>query len=201
MSIEVTYIAIAEGADRIKIGKTFNVTRRLKQTTDCPFPIRLLCTIPSGIVSEARMHFAFRKFRLHQEWFAASKLILAFAARLAQGDDKAESAVAWLNRRILRIGGQDNAKCPAVTSKHPAATNVPLIVERIKMARRDQGISLRALGAKSGVAWNTIARIERGVFRDPKLQTLRLICAALKIAEPTLMMDTKSPHRPKRNQP
>lgn len=54
-----------------------------------------------------------------------------------------------------------------------------------------QGISLRDLGKKCGVAWNTIARIERGEHREPKLESVRLICVALGLGEPTMMIGKK----------
>jgi transcriptional regulator with XRE-family HTH domain len=65
------------------------------------------------------------------------------------------------------------------------------IGEIIKEARLKKGISLRELGEKSGVAWNTIARIERGAHKEPKLDSIRMICAALGLAGPTIMIGKK----------
>jgi transcriptional regulator with XRE-family HTH domain len=53
------------------------------------------------------------------------------------------------------------------------------IGEIIREARHKKGMSLRDLGEKCGIAWNTIARIERGVHKDPKLESIRVIFEAL----------------------
>lgn len=65
------------------------------------------------------------------------------------------------------------------------------IGEIIRTAREKQGVSLRDLGEKCGIAWNTIARIERGEHKEPKLDSIRLICAALGLGEPAMMIGRK----------
>lgn len=50
--------------------------------------------------------------------------------------------------------------------------------QRLRELRDARGVSLRRLGDESGVAWNTIARIERDEL-DPHWSTVVAILAAL----------------------
>lgn len=56
----------------VKIGYSNNVEKRLGQLkTGCPFPIRILCIIPSEspVTLESTLHGKYKKYRLHGEWF------------------------------------------------------------------------------------------------------------------------------------
>lgn len=62
--------SIEEGC--VKIGYSNNAQKRLGQLkTGCPFPIRILHTIPSKspVTLESTLHGKYRKYRLHGEWF------------------------------------------------------------------------------------------------------------------------------------
>jgi hypothetical protein len=140
MTVEFVYIAIAEGSGRVKIGKTANRHKRFRTTTDCPFPIRILCIVPCAVVPESRMHFAFGIFHVHKEWFVASRLVLKFANRIACGGESALSAIAWLEKRIKKIEA-NSSKCESVPASDMATvTTAQASVELGVTIRRIQAI-------------------------------------------------------------
>jgi hypothetical protein len=66
------YFVEAVGANRIKIGHAEDPTSRLSQLqTGCPYPLRLLFSIPGGRVVEANYHAKYAHLRIDglQEWF------------------------------------------------------------------------------------------------------------------------------------
>jgi hypothetical protein len=69
---ELVYFAEGVGLDRIKIGVTTNVPRRVA-TIDAhsPVPVRLLGVEGDGRAREAALHREFARFRVRGEWFEA----------------------------------------------------------------------------------------------------------------------------------
>ncbi len=78
------YFAEAVGLDRVKIGTSRDVPRRLKAlATLCPCPVRLLRTIEGWLDDERALHALFAAHRSHGEWFVLS----AIAARIERLPD------------------------------------------------------------------------------------------------------------------
>ena len=110
-SSSVVYFATAIGSGRIKLGWTTDIGRRFRsQFTDCPFPIEVLCTVPSDVVHESILHKAMREWRVHKEWFIASPMVLKVASMLASGGRSREVAIKWINTRGLARYQEDEAK-------------------------------------------------------------------------------------------
>lgn len=76
----VIYFALAESVNRIKIGHSAsNVEKRIRALqTQSPVEITLLGYIPGTVLDEQNLHIKFDKFRVHHEWFNASKEIMDF---------------------------------------------------------------------------------------------------------------------------
>lgn len=80
----LVYFVCAEGGDRIKIGKTRDLTRRLLSLrAHSPTPLVVLATEPGGLQREAELHAKFAPMRLHGEWFRAEPELLDYIATLA----------------------------------------------------------------------------------------------------------------------
>jgi hypothetical protein len=78
---------------RIKIGCAGNVAARMRQLQAAsPTELRLLATVPGGIVAERAVHDDFGDERLHGEWFAGSPQLRAFVDGVAQGASIARAA-------------------------------------------------------------------------------------------------------------
>ena len=68
----------------IKIGMTASAANRLARIqSTCPFPVRVLASMPGGRSEEMRLHRQFAASRLHGEWFERSPELLAEIAALA----------------------------------------------------------------------------------------------------------------------
>jgi hypothetical protein len=66
------YILLAEGTQRIKIGRSFSASVRIETLqTASPYPLKLLRSIASDnvIVLETLLHRRYRTYRRHREWF------------------------------------------------------------------------------------------------------------------------------------
>ena len=77
------YFAEAMGTDRIKIGWTRDVTRRLESLRcGCPVRLVLLGTMAGTLAEEYRLHRLFRALRSDggSEWFHATAELRAFIA-------------------------------------------------------------------------------------------------------------------------
>ncbi len=69
----------------IKIGVSEDPAARLAMLqTATPEPLRLVCIIPQGIVSEGLLHGQFAALRIRGEWFRAEGELLEFASRMAE---------------------------------------------------------------------------------------------------------------------
>ena len=53
------------------------------------------------------------------------------------------------------------------------------IGEKIRDLRHKKKLSIRALGELSGIPWNTIARIERGLHSRPRWETVATLLGCL----------------------
>ena len=66
------YILLAEGTQRIKIGRSFSASVRFETLqTASPYPLKLLRSIASNdvISLETLLHRRYRTYRRHREWF------------------------------------------------------------------------------------------------------------------------------------
>ena len=61
-------------------------------------------------------------------------------------------------------------------------------MNRLRELRERKGLSLRRLGAKAGVHYVSLVRLEAGKF-DPRLSTLRKLAEALEVTVCELMND------------
>lgn len=68
--IDCVYMIEAVGLDRIKIGFTTDLIKRLRTIqTSCPAPVRLIAVIRGDRETERWWHDELRPFRAHGEWF------------------------------------------------------------------------------------------------------------------------------------
>jgi hypothetical protein len=68
----VVYIIEAVGLDRIKIGFTKDLKKRLKAIGNgSPAPLEILTTIPGGVDLKCKLHEMFIQHRMNGEWFRA----------------------------------------------------------------------------------------------------------------------------------
>ena len=75
------YFIFAEWCNRIKIGVSYNVEKRLSELNgSCPYPLRLLGIIKMGAPYDLErvLHRKFSEFRRHREWFEGAQPILDF---------------------------------------------------------------------------------------------------------------------------
>lgn len=64
------YVLWCEGTSRFKIGYSKNVGQRaMALQVASPFPLRVVAVAHGTVVEEEELHFLFRKFRTHSEWF------------------------------------------------------------------------------------------------------------------------------------
>lgn len=75
------YFAQCSGTDRVKIGYSGDITRRLQSlSTSAPFPVVLLGYIAGEQSLERELHAAFAKHRKNGEWFELSREIRQFVS-------------------------------------------------------------------------------------------------------------------------
>lgn len=76
---ERVYFILNRISGRIKIGKSFDVDKRLASLqTASPDPLELLGSVPSWLHTEAELHARFAALREHGEWFRDDPELLAF---------------------------------------------------------------------------------------------------------------------------
>lgn len=76
------WIYFVESGDRIKIGYSSSLTRRMKNIKHgSPFPTELLLYIDGSMADEKALHKRFAKARLNGEWFAKSSELMKFIQR------------------------------------------------------------------------------------------------------------------------
>ena len=69
------YVIQPEPGGPVKIGYTRetapgSVRRRMAALEPgCPWPLKLVCTLPGGRYEEAQLHDRFAALRVHREWF------------------------------------------------------------------------------------------------------------------------------------
>lgn len=67
---EIVYVIGAPHAGTVKIGRTTNIRSRLASIqTGCPTKVDVLWQTDGGSTLERSLHFEFRHFRTHGEWF------------------------------------------------------------------------------------------------------------------------------------
>ena len=59
--------------------------------------------------------------------------------------------------------------------------------ERLRYVRQQRGYTLRALGVASGVAYETIARLESGAHRSPRSDAIVALCKTLGVSADFLL--------------
>lgn len=76
------YFILARGTGHLKIGRTTDVTGRLRcLRRGTPHSLELLGFFPEGgVFVERDLHEKFKDFRVHHEWFLADPSILQFIA-------------------------------------------------------------------------------------------------------------------------
>ena len=86
-------IYLIRAGERIKIGFTRNVKRRLSQlqTFYCE-PLVVLAAVPGTMLMERELHYDFRDLRVANEWFRADMRLVNFAVRL---NAAGQSGEAW----------------------------------------------------------------------------------------------------------
>lgn len=79
------WVYFVRGADKIKIGTTGSVARRLA-TLRCASPVELtlLHSMPGSQRVERHLHRQFADLRMHGEWFRAEEPLLSHIARLRE---------------------------------------------------------------------------------------------------------------------
>jgi hypothetical protein len=80
---ERVYFIEAVGLDLVKIGYTADLTERLRKLAPgCPAPLRLLGTVPGGLLIERHYHERLNACRARGEWFHKSPALDAILATL-----------------------------------------------------------------------------------------------------------------------
>jgi excisionase family DNA binding protein len=78
------YFVRGRATGLVKIGQTNDVDRRLRALqANSPDALELLGVIRSSEFQEAELHGRFARFRLHNEWFRPTPILLAFIAEHA----------------------------------------------------------------------------------------------------------------------
>lgn len=81
MKNDMGTIYIVQLGDRVKIGFTLNMKRRMGQVPH----ERVLATFPGTLADEAAMHEAFAESRVTGEWFAVSPELLKMTRLIREG--------------------------------------------------------------------------------------------------------------------
>jgi len=85
----MVYFVLAQGCNKVKIGVTSNVHKRLLTLSSyCPFPLRLLGTIEAGLAYdlESSLHEKFSEFKVHGEWYEDARSIRLYIAENCDGN-------------------------------------------------------------------------------------------------------------------
>lgn len=61
-----------------------------------------------------------------------------------------------------------------------------MLAENLKQIRKTKNLSLRALSEKSGISKTTICDLERGILRNPTIETIEKLAKALETDSNTL---------------
>ncbi len=78
-------VYFARAGDRVKIGFTANVGRRLSQLqTFFPEDLELLLVMPGSILMEKELHRRFEAFLIQREWFLYAEPIEAFVKKMSR---------------------------------------------------------------------------------------------------------------------
>lgn len=79
----VVYFIETDDSRAIKVGTSTDVKRRIQTLqTACPYPLRLILSIPGGRVEEGAVHGRFHRERLHGEWFPGDGALRGFVIDL-----------------------------------------------------------------------------------------------------------------------
>lgn len=77
------YFVTAEGTNFLKIGYATDVASRIDQIrAGCPYPMRVIASIPGTKQDEHQLHLRFRQFHNHNEWFRLEGDLLAYVDSL-----------------------------------------------------------------------------------------------------------------------
>jgi hypothetical protein len=114
----LVYFLEAVGLDRVKIGWTNKLKRRLGGLqTASPVRLKLLAALPGSRKDEVAFHRKYKAFRLHGEWFQLTKRLRLDVANLREMD-----RINRVNRRIRANTGEpppdelsDNNGAPETT--------------------------------------------------------------------------------------
>jgi hypothetical protein len=84
-SVGFVYVVRPAGADVVKIGKAFDVAKRLASLqTGQSARLELLAELPGGHRLEAELHKRFAHLRVRGEWFRAEPELLAYVVEVAK---------------------------------------------------------------------------------------------------------------------
>lgn len=76
---EIVYFVEAEGLNRVKIGRTNNIKRRLKDLqTGSPVPLTVLYELPGDKSLERELQKKFLHLRIINEWFHFAEEVKTF---------------------------------------------------------------------------------------------------------------------------
>lgn len=147
------YFAICEDTARLKIGRSSDVDRRLRQLQSAsPTPLRMVKVERAGFI-EPILHRQFAHLRLHNEWFEADTSLVGLANKLLRGPTVAvppEVFGSWLeNFYVVGVGFEarvvpfddltvEDVSCLALIAKQEAkkaqrrANSTEMVVEYIR---------------------------------------------------------------------
>lgn len=99
----IVYFILAKRCNRIKIGSTTNINRRVYElSTSCPDDVVLLGVMPSDGRTEVVVHKKFRHFRVQGEWFDADQSIHDYIAANCSKATVCPTHIEEINRRAVR---------------------------------------------------------------------------------------------------
>jgi hypothetical protein len=124
----VVYLVHAIGTDRIKVGHTFSLKRRLQQLqTSSPFPLQLLACWPGSAETELRIHALLSDYRKVGEWFEVPPFIgRRILAEIKKGCTKPAASQATDQPRVRsRRSPQANLYDPKLWRELAASPPMP----------------------------------------------------------------------------
>ena len=85
IAVNYVYFIEARGLQMVKIGRSGDVARRMKEVARLsPVPLRLLVGIPGGSDVETKIHHRFSDAHSHGEWYFATPSLRKYVADLVR---------------------------------------------------------------------------------------------------------------------
>ena len=103
--------------DRVKIGRSDNIARRMTERTMAPYPLRLLCYFTEPGLEKA-LHFRFRHLRAYGEWFHFGPELREFVQQnnhryrnvMRMSTEEMKAAAAEAQRKRVELVAANGAK-------------------------------------------------------------------------------------------